>query len=118
MILQALVDVRMETSGFIFGKVDIREAPMHFHAIPPYNVKKSPLLNVKSYTRATRARVCQLRPTTNSDKLSETGWLGMVWLLVLRALAYEVGHTLRNHNGRGVGIGPNHIGHHGRVGDA
>jgi hypothetical protein len=30
----------------------------------------------------------------------------------LRVLADEVGHTLRNHNGRGVGIGPNHIGHH------
>ena len=31
---------------------------------------------------------------------------------VLCVLADEVGHTLRNHNGRGVGIGPNHIGHH------
>jgi hypothetical protein len=30
----------------------------------------------------------------------------------LRTLAHEVGNTLRNHNGRGVGIGPNHIGHH------
>jgi hypothetical protein len=33
-------------------------------------------------------------------------------------LADEVGHMLRDHDGRGVGIGPNHIGHHGRIHDA
>jgi len=26
----------------IFGKVDLREAPMHYRVIPPHNVKKSP----------------------------------------------------------------------------
>ena len=36
----------------------------------------------------------------------------------LGTLAYEVGHPLRDHDGRGVGIGPNHIGHHGRIRDA
>ena len=70
-----------------------------------------------SYAPGARYVSMALRQTLISCGV-KTGWRGMVWLLVLRALAYEVGHTLRNHNGRGVGVGPNHIGHHGRVGDA
>ena len=34
------------------------KAPLHFHAIPPHNVKKSPLLNVKSYTSHHRESAC------------------------------------------------------------
>jgi len=54
-----------------------------------------------------------------ASNFARAGQETLVWLTsclkscqVLRALADEVGHTLRNHNGRGVGIGPNHIGHH------
>src|SRR6266436_7638904 len=36
----------------------------------------------------------------------------------LRLVAQEVGHTFRNHNGRSVGIGPHHIGHHRGIGNA
>ena len=50
MVLQGFADARTETSAFIFGKVDLCEAPIHFHVIPPLHVKKSPLLNLKGYT--------------------------------------------------------------------
>src|SRR5262249_22581872 len=40
------------------------------------------------------------------------------WTSLLHTLTHEIGHALRNHNGRGVGIGPNHIRHDRGVGDA
>jgi hypothetical protein len=50
MILQGLIYARTEASAFIFGKVDLRRLAMHCQARPPHNLKKSPPLNVKSYS--------------------------------------------------------------------
>ena len=63
-ILQRLIYARMEAATSIFGKVDFRKLAMHCQARPPHNVKKSPPLNVKNYSRP-----CCLPPLSLASSL-------------------------------------------------